>query len=147
MYAEQREEPPMAWLIKSDPDEYSAQDLERDGRTTWDGVSNAVALKNLRGMKPGEPVLLYHTGQERAVVALARVASAPRADPRDKSGKLVVIDLSWDRWLPAEVPLARIKADKAFAAFALVRIGRLSVMPVEADHWSRILKLAAEAQK
>lgn len=130
------------WLVKSDPDEYSAADLERDGRTTWDGVSNALAQQHLRAMAEGDAVLVYHTGKAKAVVAEARVSGGPRPDPADKAGKRVAVELAFERWLPRAVALAEIKADPTFEDFALVRIGRLSVMPVTAAQWNRIVKLA-----
>lgn len=130
------------WLIKSDPEEYSAADLEREGRTTWDGVSNAVALKHLRAMAVGDALLVYHTGEERAIVAVGEVAGKPKADPRDMSGKLSTVEISFTRRLDKPVSLADIKADPAFANFELVRIGRLSIMPVPPPLWERIMKMA-----
>lgn len=130
------------WLVKSDPDEYSAHDLERDGKSDWSGVRNPAAQGHLRAMQPGDGVLVYHTGKERAVVATATVASAPRPDPGDKTGKSVTVDLAFDAWLKGVVPLAAFKVEPAFKEFALVRIGRLSVMPVTADQWKRTLKMA-----
>lgn len=132
------------WLLKSDPDEYSAHDLQRDTRTTWNGVSSAAALIHLRAMKRSDEVLIYHTGDERAIVALANVTSAPRPDPADKTGKLVIIDLAFARMLPTPVTLAQIKADPIFKDFALVRQGRLSVMPVPDVLWMTIVRLAGK---
>lgn len=129
------------WLLKTEPGTYSFADLERDGKTRWDGVKNPVALKNLRRMAKGDAVFVYHTGDEKAVVGLARIASAPYSDPKDKSGKLVVVDLAADRPLKRPVPLATVKADPAFAAFALVRIPRLSVMEVPPALAKRIREL------
>lgn len=130
------------WLVKSDPDEYSAEDLARAGRTVWDGVSNPLALRHLSSMSPGDEVLVYHTGDQKAVVALARVASSPRPDPRDKSGKVQVVDLEFVAPLARPVPLKDIRKEPNLADFDLVRISRLSVMPVSAAHWARLLKLA-----
>lgn len=129
------------WLVKSDPDEYSAAHLERDGETSWTGVSNPLARKHLRAMRKGDAVLLYHTGKEKAVVAIAHVARAipAGAPPADDA-----VQLQFSRWLANPVPLAAIKADPAFADFTLVRIGRLSVMPVSQAHWKRILRVAAD---
>lgn len=135
------------WLIKSDPGEYSANDLARDKKTEWTGVSNPTALKHLRAMTTGDAVLVYHTGDERAIVATATIGSRPRPDPRDKSGKATVVDVEFGRWLAKPVPLSDIKADPAFAQFDLVRISRLSVMPVSPAHWRRILKLAGESDE
>jgi predicted RNA-binding protein with PUA-like domain len=127
------------WLIKSDPHDYSAHDLARDGQTTWDGVRNAVALKNLRAMQPGDAVLVYHTGGEKAVVATASVAAAPRPDAKD--AKLAVVELRFEDWLVSPATLRAVKADAFFADFALVRQARLSVMPVTDEQWKRLLKM------
>ena len=127
------------WLVKSDPDEYSAADLERDRKTVWDGVTNALAQRHLRAMAKGDPVLVYHSGKEKAVLAVAEIAGAPRRDPKDKTGKLVIVDLSFDRWLKNPISLAAIKSDPAFKDFALVRISRLSVMPVTPAQWERLM--------
>jgi predicted RNA-binding protein with PUA-like domain len=131
------------WLVKSDPDTYSFDDLARDRKTVWDGVANALALKHIREMRKGDEVLVYHTGDERTVVGLARVASDPYADPKARDPKLAVVDLAAGERLARPVGLAEIKADPAFADFALVRQGRLSVMPVAEPLWKRILALAA----
>src|SRR5215470_9287212 len=98
------------WLVKSDPDEYSAHDLEREKRTAWTGVSNPVALKHLRAMADGDQVLVYHTGEQRAIVALAAVAGKPRPDPADKSGKSVLVELEFKQWLKKPVELAQVKS-------------------------------------
>jgi predicted RNA-binding protein with PUA-like domain len=135
------------WLVKSDPEEYSAHDLEREKRTTWTGVSNPVALKHLRSMADGDEVLVYHTGQQRAIVAFATVAGKPRTDPADKSGRSVLVELEFKRWLNKPVELVQIKDEAVFADFDLVRISRLSVMPVGAAHWKRVMALAQERQR
>ena len=126
------------WLVKEEPEHYAYEALERDGRTVWAGVRNPVAQKHLRGFRKGDDVLYYHTGKEKAVVAVARAASDAYPDPDDRSGKMVVVDLEPQQRLPRPVTLAAIKADPAFADFPLVRIGRLSVMPVPDEIWSRI---------
>jgi predicted RNA-binding protein with PUA-like domain len=130
------------WLVKTEPSTYSFADLVREGRTRWDGVANAVALKHLRAMAAGDDVLVYHTGDVKAAVGLARVAAAPYPDPND--AKLTVVDLAAVRALRQPVTLAAVKADAAFADFALVRIGRLSVMPVPEPLWRRLLRMAGE---
>lgn len=130
------------WLVKTEPGEYSADDLEREARTVWSGVSNPLAQKHLRAMHPGDEVLVYHTGDERAIVAVAKVGTQPRPDPDDPSGRTHVIDVEFLRRLPRPVPLADVKADEFFADFALVRQGRLSVMPVTPAQWKRLLALA-----
>ena len=124
------------WLVKSDPDDYGFRDLERDERTRWDGVSNALALRHLRSMKTGDDCLVYETGKVKAVVGVARVAAATVA--ADGSPR---VELAAVRRLAQPVALSTLKADPAFAEFALVRQGRLSVMPVESPLWSRLLLL------
>ena len=130
------------WLVKTEPSTYSYDDLEREKTAVWDGVKNPVALRNVRAMHPGDQVLVYHTGDEKAVVGWATVVSAPYVDPKKKDPKLMVIDLRAHRRLPRAVTLAEIKADKTLADLPIVRQGRLSVSPVTAPQWSRILKLA-----
>ncbi|HET8713776.1 MAG TPA: EVE domain-containing protein [Gemmatimonadales bacterium] len=130
------------WLVKTEPSTYSYDDLAREQTAVWDGVKNPVALRNLRSMHPGDQVLVYHTGDEKAVVGWATVVSAPYADPKKKDARLFVIDLKAHRRLPRPVTLAQIKADKTFADLPIVRQGRLSVSPVTAPQWSKLLKLA-----
>ena len=131
------------WLVKTEPSTYSYEDLAKQGRAVWDGVANAVALKNLRSMAPGDDVLVYHTGDVKAAVGLARVVSAPYPDPKAKDAKLTVVDLEAVRALARPVTLAEVKADPVFADFVLVRQGRLSVMPVPPPLWKRLLALGA----
>jgi predicted RNA-binding protein with PUA-like domain len=133
------------WLLKSEPDNYSYADLERDGATIWDGVANNTALMHIRTMQPGDLALIYHTGDQRQAVGLAEITSAPYADPQAGDPKLVVVDLRPLRRLPQPVTLAAVKADPAFADFALVRQGRLSVVPVTPEQWVKLLGMAGEA--
>ena len=128
------------WVLKTEPSEYGFPDLVRDRRTRWEGVRNPVALKHLRSMLEGDDALIYHTGNEKAVVGLARVASAPYPDP--KNPKLVVVDVEPMTPLPRTVPLAEIKAEPTFAELGLVRVPRLSVVPVEPAQWKRLLAMA-----
>ena len=128
----------MRWLVKEEPGSYSFADLERDGRTTWAGVRNPLAQKHLQSMKPGDLVFYYHTGSEKAVVGIASVVSGPKPDPADRSGKLHVVDLAPVKRLRTAVTLAAIKADPFFASFLLVRLPRLSVMPVGDGEWRAI---------
>jgi predicted RNA-binding protein with PUA-like domain len=128
------------WVLKTEPSEYSFADLVRDRRTRWEGVSNPVALKHLRSMLEGDEAFIYHTGNEKSLVGLARIVSPPYPDPNDP--KLVVVDLEAGKPLPRPVALAEIKADPAFAELGLVRMGRLSVVPVEPSQWKRLLGMA-----
>ncbi|HTL30714.1 MAG TPA: EVE domain-containing protein [Tepidisphaeraceae bacterium] len=133
------------WLLKTEPSTYSYDDLARDKKTTWDGVTNAVALKNIRSMKKGDAALVYHTGDERAVVGVAEIASDPYPDPKQDNEKLVVVDLKPKKKLAQPVTLETIKADKTFAGWDLVRIGRLSIVPVPEAMWKRIEQLASKS--
>lgn len=131
------------WLLKTEPGTYGWEDLVRDKRTTWDGVANAAALKNIRAMKKGDLALIYHTGDVKAVIGVAEIASDPYPDPKDKDGKAAVIDLKPKRKLANAVTLAEIKGDPAFEGFDLIRIGRLSVVPVPDPMWKRIETLGS----
>jgi len=133
---------PNHWIVKTEPSTYSFDQLERDGTTVWDGVRNNLALKHLREMKRGDRVLVYHSGEEKAVVGLAEVAAEAYPDPKQKDPKLVVVDLKAAGRLPRPVPLAEIKQEPAFADLALVRIGRLSVAPASAEQFKRLLKMS-----
>ena len=126
------------WLFKEEPGTYSFADLQRDGSTTWTGVSNALAQKHLRAVKKGDRVFFYHTGDEKAVVGVMEVTADPTPDPADETGKRVAVTVKPLRALKAPVTLAAIKADEAFAAWELVRQSRLSVMPVPADLWAKV---------
>ena len=123
------------WLVKEEPEHYSYDQLEKDKKTVWAGVRNPLAQKHLRGIKRGDRIFYYHTGKEKAVVATAKAASDAYPDPNDTSGKLSVVDIVPDKKLPRAVTLAEIKSDKAFASFPLVRMSRLSVMPVTDAEW------------
>jgi predicted RNA-binding protein with PUA-like domain len=135
---------PNFWLLKTEPSSYSYADLERDRKTTWDGVSNPVALRNLRSMEKGDQVFIYHTGDEKSIVGIARVTKGAYPDPRGDDPKLVVVDLEAVRQVTQPVTLAQVKADQRFADFALTRIPRLSVMPVSPTQWKALLALAGE---
>jgi predicted RNA-binding protein with PUA-like domain len=132
----------MNWLMKEEPSHYSYDDLARDGRTAWTGVRNPLAQKHLRSIRKGDRIFFYHTGNEKAVIGIARAAGNAYPDPADKAGKLYAVDVEPVKKLPAPVTLASIKADKSFASFPLVRMARLSVMPVSDDEWKRIEGMA-----
>ena len=133
----------MNWLIKEEPTHYSFDDLVRDGRTAWTGVRNPLAQKHLQSMRKGDRIFYYHTGDVKAVVGIAKAASAPYPDPADKTGNLYAIEVAPVKKLTSAVTLAAIKADKTFASLPLVRISRLSVMPVTEDEWRRIEEMAS----
>lgn len=127
------------WILKTEPDVYSWDDLNRDGRTIWDGVANNTALMHIRAMQVDDEAMIYHTGDVRAAVGVARIASAPYADPAAGDPKLVVVDVEPVRALAQAVPLARIKAEPALADWALVRQSRLSVVPCTDEQWRWLL--------
>jgi predicted RNA-binding protein with PUA-like domain len=132
------------WLLKTEPDSYSWQDLVADKQTVWDGVTNPVALKNIRSMKKGDTALIYHTGGQREAVGIAEIVSDAHPDPKQKDERLAVVELKAKKPLARPVSLDEIKADKAFAGWELLRIGRLSVVPVPEPMWKRILELSEE---
>ena len=125
---------PQYWILKTEPSEYAFADLQRDGRTRWDGISNALALKHLRSMHRGDEAMVYHTGDEKSVVGLAKVVSEPDAQ--------AIVELEPGPALPTPVSLATIKADPAFKDLALVRMSRLSVVPVPPEMWRKLLGMA-----
>jgi predicted RNA-binding protein with PUA-like domain len=131
------------WLLKTEPGEYAYDDLEREGRTRWDGVRNPAAQRNLREMKAADRVLIYHTGDEKAVVGEAEVVGEAYPDPKYPAGKLVVVDLEPRGRLARPVTLAEIKAIASFAESPLVRQGRLSVVPLTAVQWKAIVARGA----
>ena len=130
------------WILKTEPTAYSYNDLARDGTTVWDGVTNNAALIHLRAMARGDQALIYHTGDERRAIGLADLTSGPYPDPKLGDPKLVVVEVRARELLPRPVELAAIKADPFFADFALVRQGRLSVVPVSPEQWTRLLAMA-----
>jgi predicted RNA-binding protein with PUA-like domain len=129
-----------AHLVKTEPSTYSHADLVREKRTRWDGVKNPVAVRNLRGIRKGDTVVVYHTGDEKAAVGLAKATSDGYDDPRD--AKLAVVDLAAGKAFAAPVPLSTFKADAILKSVAMVRQPRLSVMPLTAAQLDRILELA-----
>lgn len=136
----------MNWLVKEEPSNYAFATLVQDGKTVWAGVKNPLAQKHLRSMAKGDRVFYYHTGNEKAVVGIAKAITDPYPDPSDKTGKLVVVDLAPVKALARPVTLAAIKADPFFADFALTRMPRLSVMPVTDAQWERIRALGDRGQ-
>src|SRR4051812_14683130 len=130
------------WLCKIEPSCYSFDNLVRDQTTLWDGVNNALARKHLRQMKPGDRVYFYHTGKEKAVVGEMVVAGEPRPDPKADDEAAVAVEMKAVRKLARPVTLAEIKADKQLATWDLVRMSRLSVVPVSEKQWQRVEALA-----
>jgi len=135
----------MNWLFKEEPSHYGFDELLSDGRTTWSGVKNPLAQKHLRSVRKGDRILYYHTGGEKAVVGTARAVGDAYGDPGDPSGRRAAVDIAPEGRLSRPVTLAEIKSLKAFAKFPLVRISRLSVMPVTDREWETILKLSGRS--
>ncbi len=129
-----------SWLFKEEPEHYAFDDLLKDGRTRWDGVRNNLALKHLRNVKENDRILYYHTGDEKAAVGIARAVSVPYPDKKDP--KLVVVDIAPLQKLKRPVTLGEIKANPKFRGFELVRIPRLSVMPVPDELWDEIIRMS-----
>lgn len=130
------------WLFKTEPSAYSFQQLEKDKRSVWDGVKNSLALKHLAAVKKGDSILIYHTGEEKAAVGLARALSGPYSDPAKKNPKLLVVEIEAAKALARPVTLAEIKANTKLKSFDLVRLPRLSVMPVSDEQWKIIEEIA-----
>jgi predicted RNA-binding protein with PUA-like domain len=126
---------PRRWLFKTEPEAYSYDQLEAEKKCVWDGVSNNQALKNLRSISLGDEILIYHTGNEKAIVGIAEAVSDPYPDPNADDEHLVVINLKPKRRVKTPLTLAEIKANEAFSEFDLVRLPRLSVMPISKEYW------------
>src|SRR5438309_11858094 len=125
----------MDYLLKTEPSTYSFADLQRDKATVWDGVSNPVALKNLRAMKPGERLVIYHTGDEKSAVGTATVVSVDTSDAKNPQVKIKI-----GKAIAQPVTLAEVKANKLFADSPLVRQGRLSVVPLTDAQYKFIVR-------
>lgn len=132
------------WLVKSEPAKYAYADLERDGRTVWDGVRNNAAALHLKAMKVGDEVLYYHSQEGLAVVGIARVVREAFADASDPSGRFVAVELAPVRALKRPVTLAEMKAEPKLDGMAMLRQSRLSVSPVSDGEWAAILQMAGE---
>ncbi len=130
------------WLVKSEPNSYSFDDLVRDGRTVWDGVRNNAAALHLKAMKEGDEVLFYHSQEGKEIVGLAKVVKTAFPDKSDPSGRFVAVELAPVRALEKAVTLADMKAERALSEMQMLRQSRLSVSPVSADEWKTILKMA-----
>ena len=132
----------MPFLVKEEPTHYSYDAFAKDGGTVWSGVRNPLAQKHLRSIRKGDLVFYYHTGDEKAIVGIAKAATDAYPDPSDRTGKSHVVDLQPVKKLPRPVSLREVKADKRFADFPLTYMPRLSVMPVTDVQWKWILAMA-----
>ena len=128
----------MNWLFKEEPSNYNFDQLVKDKKTVWSGVRNPVAQRNLHAVKKGDRIFYYHTGDEKQIVGIAKALADAYPDPDDETEKAAVVDVGPVRKLARPVTLKEIKADAFFADFALVRVSRLSVMPVSDAQWKRI---------
>ena len=129
------------WLVKEEPTHYSFQDLTNDGRTTWEGVKNPLAQKHLRGIKQGDLIFYYHTGDQKAVVGIARALSDAYPDPKEKEKTIYVVDVKGIRKLPKAVPLPDLRADKKLFEMPFLIISRIAVSPLTAAEYQEILRL------
>ena len=126
---------PRRWSFKTEPNEYSYGTLEQEKKTVWDGVKNNLALKHLREVRMGNEILIYHSGDEKAIVGMAEAIKDAAPDPNDSDEKVVVVNIKSKRKLPRPLTLADIKAIEELSDFDLVRLPRLSVMPVSREQW------------
>ena len=129
---------PNRWLFKTEPSAYSFPQLQKDKKTVWDGVKNNLALKHLSGIRKGDWILIYHTGDEKAAVGIARATSGAYPDPSKKEPKLLVVEIEPVRALPCPVPLSEMRGNPKLSPFDLLRLPRLSVMPVSEEQWKII---------
>lgn len=130
------------WLIKEEANRYSIDNLLKDKKTIWDGVKNNLALKNIRQIKKNDEIFYYHTGKEKAIVGIVLVIKDPYPDTNEEDERYVVFDIKFLKKLNKKVTLSEIKSKKLFKKFELVRIPRLSVMPVTKKYWKEIIKLS-----
>lgn len=128
------------WLVKQEPTSYSFDTLEKEGKAVWDGVHNNLALKHINGMKKGDQAFFYHSGDEKQIVGILEVISNPYPNPKEKDKRFVVVDVKYKKRLKRPVTLAEIKKEKKFKDWELLRISRLSVMPVPKEIWDKILE-------
>ncbi|WP_316810981.1 EVE domain-containing protein [Pedobacter heparinus] len=131
------------WLVKSEPFKYSWEKFNKDGRTFWDGVRNYQARNNLKEMKEGDLVLFYHSNEGKNVVGVAKVVREFYQDPTTEDANWVVVDLAPVEALENPVSLEQIKAEESLKDISLVRQGRLSVMPLKAEEFDKILEMSA----
>ena len=132
------------WLLKSEPGTYSFADLQRDGRTVWDGVRNNTAALHLKAMKKGDEAFFYHSGEDRQIVGLARIVTEHFPDKSDPAGRFVAVEVAPVRAVQRPVTLAQMKAEPRLAGMAMIKLSRISVSPVTDEEWNTILKMAGE---
>lgn len=130
------------WLCKQEPSTYNIDTLQKEKNTTWDGVHNNLALKHINAMKKNDLVFFYHSGDEKQIVGIMEITSAPYSNPKEKDKRFVVIDVKYKKRLARPVTLSEIKSNKLFQNWELLRISRLSVMPVSSQIWNEIIKIS-----
>ena len=130
------------WLCKQEPSTYNIDELEKEKKTSWDGIHNNLALKHMRQMKKGDLAFFYHTGDEKQIVGIMEITSKPYPNPKEKDPRFVAIDVKFKKRLQRPIPLDEIKNNKAFKDWELLRISRLSVMPVSSPIWHEINKIS-----
>ena len=130
------------WLCKQEPSTYNMDLLQKENTTTWDGVHNNLAIKHINSMKKGDQVFFYHSGDEKQIVGIMEITSNPYPNPKEKNPRFVVVDVKYKKRLENPVTLAQIKTNPKFKDWELLRISRLSVMPVPTKIWSEILKIS-----
>ena len=132
------------WLLKEEPKNYSFDILEREKNTTWDGIKNNLALKYIKQIKKGDELFIYHSGMEKLIIGIAKATSKPYPDPNQNNEKLLVFNIKVKKRLKRTISLKEIKSNSIFKDFELVRLPRLSVMPVSQKYWNYIIKLSEE---
>tara|TARA_B100001179_G_C18602932_1_gene411656 strand:+ start:2114 stop:2521 length:408 start_codon:yes stop_codon:yes gene_type:complete len=130
------------WLLKEEPKNYSFDILEREKNTTWDGIKNNLALKYIKQIKKGDELFIYHSGMEKLIIGIAKATSKPYPDPNQNNEKLLVFNIKVKKRLKRTISLKEIKSNSIFKDFELVRLPRLSVMPVSQKYWNYIIKLS-----
>jgi len=130
------------WLAKQEPKSYNFSILKKDKKTVWDGVHNNLALKHINNMKKGDLILFYHSGDEKQVVGIMEVSSKPYSNPKETNERFVVVDVKYKKELQNPVMLSEMKKQKKFKNWELLRISRLSVMPVPKEIWNSIIKMS-----
>ena len=132
------------WLLKEEPKNYSFDILEKEKNTTWNGIKNNLALKHIKQIKKGDELFIYHSGVEKLIIGIAKAISKPYPDPNQNNEKLLVFDIKIKKRLKRAISLKEIKSNSIFKDFELVRLPRLSVMPVSQKYWNYIIKLSEE---
>lgn len=130
------------WLGKQEPGSYDISILEKEKKTVWDDVHNNLALKHMRQMKKGDLAFFYHTGSEKQIMGIMEIVSDPYPNPKEKDPRFIVVDVKFKKRLARPVTLHEIKGNKKFANWELLRISRLSVMPVPRQIWDEVVEIS-----